>query len=112
MTAAAVIRNARLSAGLTQAELARRLGTTQPVVARLESSSSNPTVETLDRALHAAGHRLTLAAEHQPPPSIDESLIRKHLELTPAQRLRVLEQVVDEGRTFALAGARARGEAA
>ena len=111
MTAAAVIRNARVAAGLTQAELARRLGTTQPVVARLESASANPTVETLDRTLHATGHRLALAAEHHPA-SVDESLIRKHLELTPAQRLRVLEQIVDEGRKFALAGARARGEAA
>jgi transcriptional regulator with XRE-family HTH domain len=109
VTAAAVIRNARLAAGLTQAELARRLGTTQPVVARLESTAANPTVGTLDRALHATGHRLALAAEcHRP--SVDESLIRKHLELTPAQRLRVLEQMVDEGRRFALAGARARGE--
>ena len=111
MTAAAVIRNARLASGLTQAELARRLGTSQPVVARLESAAANPTVETLNRALHATGHRLALAAEYHPA-SVDESLIRKHLELTPAQRLRLLEQMVDEGRKFALAGARARGEAA
>lgn len=109
VTAAAVIRNARVAAGLTQAELARRLGTTQPVVARLESRAANPTVETLERALQATGHRLALAAEHQRP-SVDESLIRKHLELTPAQRLRMLEQMVDEGRKFALAGALARGE--
>jgi transcriptional regulator with XRE-family HTH domain len=107
VTPAAVLRNARLAAGITQAELARRLGTTQPVVARLESAAANPTIETLNRALHATGHRLTLAAEHHPA-SVDESLIRKHLELPPAQRLRVLEQMVDEGRKFALAGARAR----
>jgi transcriptional regulator with XRE-family HTH domain len=111
MTAAAVIRSARLAAGLTQVELARRMGTTQPVVARLEAVTANPTIETLDRALHATGHRLALAAERFQA-SVDESLIRKHLELTPAQRLRVLEQMVDEGRKFALAGARARGEAA
>jgi transcriptional regulator with XRE-family HTH domain len=111
VTAAAVIRNARLAAGLTQAELAARLGTTQPVVARLESAAANPTVETLERALHATGHRLALGAEHHRS-HVDETLIRKHLELTPAQRLRVLEQLVEEGGKFALAGARARGEAA
>jgi transcriptional regulator with XRE-family HTH domain len=107
MTAAAVIRSARLAAGLTQVELARRMGATQPVVARLETVTANPTIETLNRALHATGHRLALAAERFQL-SVDESLIRKHLELTPAQRLRVLEQMIDEGRKFALAGARAR----
>ena len=109
MSPATLVRNARRAAGLTQAELARRLGVAQPVIARLENRSTNPTVETLDRALRATGHRLTLASTPAPA-SVDESLIRKHLELTPAQRVARLEQMVDEGRKFATAGERARGE--
>ena len=109
MTAASIVRNARRSAGLTQAELARRLGVAQPVVARLETRTANPTVETLDRTLRATGHRLALAIEPHAP-SVDESLIRKHLELSPADRVRRLEQMVQEGQKFAAAGARARGK--
>ena len=38
---------ARLRAGLTQAEVAARMGTTQSVVARLESGAQMPSVNTL-----------------------------------------------------------------
>ena len=38
---------ARLRAGLTQAEVAERMGTTQSVVARLESGARMPSVNTL-----------------------------------------------------------------
>ena len=38
---------ARVSAGLTQAEVAARMGTTQSVVARLESGAQMPSVNTL-----------------------------------------------------------------
>jgi transcriptional regulator with XRE-family HTH domain len=111
MTASALVRTARRSAGLTQAQLARRLGVAQPVIARLENGTSNPTVETLDRTLHATGHRLALAAERYHS-AVDESLIRQHLELTPAQRLQALESMYEEGRELARAGQRARGELA
>jgi transcriptional regulator with XRE-family HTH domain len=38
---------ARVRAGLTQAEVAARMGTTQSVVARLESGAQMPSVNTL-----------------------------------------------------------------
>lgn len=38
---------ARVRAGLTQAELAERMGTTQSVIARLESGARMPSVNTL-----------------------------------------------------------------
>jgi uncharacterized protein len=41
--------DARLAAGLTQAQLASRIGTTQSAIARLESGHVTPTVETLCR---------------------------------------------------------------
>jgi transcriptional regulator with XRE-family HTH domain len=104
-----ILKAARRRAGLTQTELARRLGVSQAAVAKLESPRANPTVDTLDKALWATGHRLTLDA---PPrrPGVDESLIRQHLELSPAERLGGIEAMYIEGRMLSLAGARSRGE--
>jgi transcriptional regulator with XRE-family HTH domain len=86
MSPGTVIRDARRAAGLSQAELAARLATTQSAVARLERPGSNPRVETLDAALRATGHRLTL--ESAPVDvGLDEGQIRARLELAPAERL-------------------------
>jgi transcriptional regulator with XRE-family HTH domain len=85
MTPDAILRDARLAAGLTQAEVARRMGTTQPVVARLERPGANPRFATLERALRATGHRLAAAGQATPP--VDETQIRERLLLTPAERL-------------------------
>ena len=60
--------------GLTQAQLARRLGITQPSVARLEAAGDEVTVGTLQRALNAMGRALVLQAQLRPS-SVDESLI-------------------------------------
>jgi transcriptional regulator with XRE-family HTH domain len=105
----ALIRHARGVAGLTQAELARRLGTSQPAIVKLERPGANPTVRTLDRVLRATGHELELSAPTWSP-GIDESLIRKQLELVPAERLRQLERHAAQLRRVAIAGARSRGE--
>jgi transcriptional regulator with XRE-family HTH domain len=109
MDADALIRKARNAAGLTQADLGRRLGTSQPAVVKLERPGANPTVRTLDRVLRATGHRLELAAPAWSP-GVDESLIRQQLELAPAERLRQLERHAAQLRRLAIAGARSRGE--
>jgi predicted transcriptional regulator len=88
MSPAILVREARRQAGLTQVELAERAGTTQPVIARLERGDANPTFETLERVLHAAGHRLELTAVEQGLVTVDESLIRQQLALSPAERVR------------------------
>lgn len=75
-----------MTAGLTQSELAGRMGTTQSAIARLERPGANPTIDMLERALIAAGHRLDVRAEQALPP-VDESLIAEHIRMTPAQRL-------------------------
>lgn len=49
---------ARTAAGLTQAEVAARAGTTQSAIARLEGGSVSPTVETLRKYAKAVGKRL------------------------------------------------------
>ena len=51
---------ARAAAKLTQAELARRLGTTQSAVARLEGGGVSPSLRTLRRYAEATGTRLTV----------------------------------------------------
>ncbi len=84
---ATLIRSTRLRAGLTQAELARRAGVTQPVVSRAETQGANPRYATLDRLVRAAGARLELSAEPVTVPDADEGQIRALLALSPAQRM-------------------------
>ena len=51
---------ARAAANLTQAELARRIGTTQSAIARLEGGKVSPSFATLRRYARATGTRLTV----------------------------------------------------
>jgi len=62
-TLASALIDARSRAGLTQQELARRMGTTQPVVARLESGRVRPSMRTLERLAEATGSRLLISFE-------------------------------------------------
>jgi ribosome-binding protein aMBF1 (putative translation factor) len=52
---------ARARAGLTQAELAKRMRTSQSVVARLEGGRAKPSMTTLRRFARATGSRLMIA---------------------------------------------------
>jgi len=54
--------NARAASGLTQAELAARVGTTQSAIARLESGTPkhSPSLVTLQRYARAMGYRVEL----------------------------------------------------
>ena len=52
---------ARRAAGLTQAELAAKVGTTQSAIARLEGGAITPTVETLCRLADVLGLRFEIA---------------------------------------------------
>ena len=60
--AAAVI-EARSRAGLSQEERAERMGTTQPVVARLENGRIRPSSRTLERLAQATGCRFIIRFE-------------------------------------------------
>jgi ribosome-binding protein aMBF1 (putative translation factor) len=51
---------ARLRAGLSQAELARRMGTSQSTIARLESGQTLPSTKTLLRYAEATGSKFHL----------------------------------------------------
>lgn len=86
MTPGPLIREARQRAGLTQSQLASRLGIAQPAVARLERADANPTFTTLADALAATGHSLVL--RRRPGGSgVDEAQIIERLKLTPSERV-------------------------
>ena len=55
--------NARVTAGLTQEQLAQRMDTTQSVIARLESGRTRPSTQTLERLAAATGTRLKISFE-------------------------------------------------
>ena len=57
------VAKARKRAGLSQAELARRMKTTQSTIARLESGRGLPSTRTLGRFAKATGHRLKISFE-------------------------------------------------
>ncbi|MGE3987557.1 helix-turn-helix domain-containing protein [Pseudorhodoplanes sp.] len=54
---------ARARAGLSQAQLAKRMKTTQSAIARLESGRGRPSTTTLSRFAKATGHRLKISFE-------------------------------------------------
>jgi transcriptional regulator with XRE-family HTH domain len=60
MDVTAALRNAREKAGLSQAELATRAGTSQATISAYESGGKAPSVATLDRLLGAMGSRLAV----------------------------------------------------
>ncbi|MGH2963425.1 MAG: helix-turn-helix domain-containing protein [Solirubrobacterales bacterium] len=103
----AIVRRAREAAGLSQAELADRMGTTQSAVARLESPRSNPRVETLDRAVASTGQRVTVSLE--PGFGLDESLIASALRIEPRDRLRRFAAAYSSARKLSEAGRRSFG---
>jgi uncharacterized protein len=59
---AALIKSVRRRRGLSQAELARRAGTSQPVISAYEGGHRDPTYRTLRRLIEAGGDRLQLTA--------------------------------------------------
>jgi transcriptional regulator with XRE-family HTH domain len=50
----------RTEAGLTQAELGDRMGTTQSAIARMEGGGTRPTLETLEKLAGAVGGELVV----------------------------------------------------
>ena len=53
-----LVHRLRTEAGLTQAELGERMGTTQSAIARMEGGGTRPTLETLEKLAAAVGAEL------------------------------------------------------
>lgn len=86
MSGGYLIREARLRAGLTQAILAQRLGTSQSLVARWENETVSPLFETVVRAVRACGLDLGVGIygyDHE-----HDALIEDQLRLSPDARAR------------------------
>jgi transcriptional regulator with XRE-family HTH domain len=87
-----LIRRCRLDAGLTQAELARRLDTTQSAVARWESGKVSPTLANLRRILSTCGWELEITPssvtmlDESDVEASEWSAVERNLTLTHAQR--------------------------
>ncbi len=89
----ALIREARRRAGLTQAELAARVRTSQPAIARYERARAMPDLATLHRVVEACGFELRL--ELAKPGRQGESAARIALERTAEERLVVNTRQVE-----------------
>ncbi len=92
MLSAHLVREARLRAGLTQAELAARLGTTQSAIARWEAGGTQPSLETLRRVARACGLELRAGLAERDPGEV--ALIERNLSLSPGERLDQLVRTV------------------
>ena len=55
-----LVHRLRSEAGLTQAELADRMGTTQSAIARMEGGGTRPTLETLEKLATSLGQELVV----------------------------------------------------
>jgi transcriptional regulator with XRE-family HTH domain len=98
MTAAQIIREARLRAGLTQSELAARLGRERAQVARWEVGGQEPSFENLRSVVEACGFDLrTEIGEREETPALDAELETSLLE-APQQRVQaLLERLEGQG---------------
>lgn len=97
MRSAALIREARLRAGLTQAELADRTGRDRSVVARWEQGVVAPSVETLVELVRACGFDLPL--ELAPRDISGADRLKKNAMLSPERRVTRLLTAVEREET-------------
>ncbi len=85
MRSAFLVREVRRRAGITQAELADRAGTTQSAIARWESGGASPSFENLQRIALAGGFALHVSVA--PIDADHDRLISDALAKSPEQRL-------------------------
>ena len=91
-TASNLLRQARLSRGLTQTLLARHADVTQPEVARAEAGRSDITTRKLDGFLAAADYSLYALPYNRTPAAGYAIAIREALTGSPQRAYRILLQ--------------------
>lgn len=96
-----LLRALRAAAGLTQRQLAVRMGKPQSMIARWELGHDVPRLDSLVAIANACGVSLDMTTRRHD--DVDRAQIREHLGLTPTQRLQNVENVA----AFAAAARRA-----
>jgi len=99
LDAGALVRDARELAGLSQSDLAARLGTAQSAVSRWERGLDVPRVDTLGRILQACELEADLRFRRHD--DVDRSQVVHLMHFTPAQRAHHFQDAV---RAFREAG--------
>ena len=96
-----LVSEARLRAGMTQTELARRAGVATSTVGRIEAGLRVPSTEIVERLVRAAGFEIRVGLG-EPDPATD-AMFERTLRRTPAERLADATRAA----RFALQGRRA-----
>ena len=87
------VKELRRSIGISQRELAERMGTTQSVIARLEAGGSRPSLTTLQRVGEAVGRQVEVRfravqrKSNRSESSLDLAQLATNLRLSAAERL-------------------------
>jgi transcriptional regulator with XRE-family HTH domain len=96
MTSGELMRSARLRAGLSQGQVAERLGLPRSSVARWETDAVEPGLSTLRRVLQACGFDLSLALVPFERDPAREERLREAQRLAPQERLHEMVDRLEE----------------
>jgi transcriptional regulator with XRE-family HTH domain len=86
-TAGETIRNARLRSGLSQREVARRAGTSQAAISRIERGLEEPTFERFEQILAGMGWRPVPELVPLTPHDVEPRLLYMEARKPPDRRL-------------------------
>jgi transcriptional regulator with XRE-family HTH domain len=89
-SAAQVIREARLKAGLTQSQLAERLGRERAQIARWEIGGQEPSFENVTAVVEACGYALTIEIGERVEDPVLEAELTASILQAPQQRVHAL----------------------
>jgi len=81
VTAGHLVRDVRVRHGLDQRALARRAGTSQGQISKIERGVVSPSISTLERLLGVMGERLHIEAVPGPRPNQSTRELRRDYEL-------------------------------
>ena len=97
MTSAQVIREARLKADLTQAEVAARLGRDRAQIARWEIGGQEPSFENVQAVVEACGFELMVEIVEREKDTALDAELEASVPQAPQQRVKALLDGLDGG---------------
>lgn len=112
MNVAVAVHDARTGAGLSQADLAKKAGTSQPALSRYESGAALPTLPTLERLLRGCGQRLELRIHNADEQTTSASSVGSQLGPLAQQLRRNRRRLLDNARAHGIRRVRVFGSIA